>query len=580
MSKVVTHPPSPWYETAQKAFRLGSGYNPLLIVGSPGSLQIECAREIHSHVGGGSFEHVECSSDSIAFRTQLFGPPPDPYYDEYSVIGPERPAGAIHRAAGGTLFLEFIDRCRPPDEAWIPKLLSKLEVTIESYTASVDPSTRIIASITTDWMDRIEHELPQWLTAPFGDRILLLESLHNRPSHISTAVEWLLWRISETRGEKFFLSSRAKELLVGHQWPGQFEELRYAIDLMVSNATVGEQITADTCRQVLTTLASNGMGAIDLNRMQECRNYALELTYVGRDIDPREIYQWAAQFSIVSRDRQFDPWLPGLRIAKEIAHKYYYSAHRLRKLTRDAYWSLCVELAEKDYITDWSPTNVDGPLPTLHAVLINQLGPIKSAAVYLPHIAHLLGVGFNQEVSSISEVAHCLARNRGIRVIICCDDFSGTGQQIVSKFIRKLASNELLHKMCEDRRQEGNPIAFGVVLGVGFDDALQRIRTSGPDWLPILAHAGEQLGEQDRAFSDSSRVFPEPILRAWSKDLIIDQIGKNLNPKGPGGFKDKQALVVTADNVPNNTLPAIWRSGLVQGVEWNALFERASTPSR
>ncbi len=576
----MTQPLSPWFETAQKAFRLGGGYDPLFIIGSPGNLQLECAREIHEYVGSGSFEHVICSSDSVELRTQLFGPAPDPYYDQFSGAGPELPAGAINRATGGTLLLESVDRCRPVDADWIAELLNRRQVTTETYSASLDPSTRVIVSITTDWIDRLEHELPQWLTTLFNDRVLLLKPLGSRPDDIFIAVEWFFWRALETRSDNVFLAREAKDLLIRHQWPGNYEELDQVVKLVVSKATTGEAITADSCEEVLDIFERAGMGAVDRNRLQECRNYASELTYMGQSLSAHDIYQWAAQFSKVSHDRRFDPWLPSLKIAKEIAHRYFYSIGRLRELTRNAYRSLCVDLADKDYITGWSPTNAGDSLPELHAILINPLSPTQSASGYVPHIAHLLGVGFDQEVSSIGEVADCLAENRSTRVIMFCDDFTGTGQQVVSKIIEVLATDEFLRELCVDRRKKGYPIAFGVVLGVGFDDALLRIRTSGPDWLPIIAHAGEQLGARDKAFSDSSRIFPEPELRAWAKDLIVNRVGRHLIPRWPGGYGDSQALVVTEDNVPNNSLPAIYSSGSVLGVEWRALFERASTPSK
>lgn len=576
----MTKSPSPWIETAQNALRLsGGGFCPLLIVGSPGSLQIECAREIHDSVGGGSFEHVICSSDSVELRTQLFGPVPDPFIDEFSTLGSEHPEGAVLRAAGGTLFLEYVDRCRPVDAPWITQLLSRQLITINGYSVSLDPSTRVVASITTDWMDRVEHELPQWLKLLLDDRVLLLKSLHSRPGDVSLAIDWLLQRASETQGKEVILSSAAKELLIDNQWPGNYEELSHVIHLVVSNAVERELITVQACERVLAVSERLGMGAKDRNRWQECRNCVSGLTYFGHPLHASEVYRWAAQFSKVSRDRRFDPWLPGLRIAKEISHRYFYSTDRLRELTRNAFWALCVELAERKLIADWSPTKANGSLPRLHNVLINPLSPIQSASGYMPHIAHLSGVGSRQVVSPISEIADCLARNSGIQMIMFCDDFTGTGRQIVSNIIEVLAGDEFLRKMCEDRRREGNPIAFGVILGVGFSDALHKIRSSGPDWLPILAHAGEQLGDQDRAFSDCSRIFPEPGLRAWAKDLVVNQVGRHLVPRWPGGYGESQALVVTADNVPNNSLPAIYSSGLVRGMEWKALFERAFTSS-
>ncbi|MCY4079781.1 MAG: hypothetical protein OXF54_06030 [Caldilineaceae bacterium] len=197
----------------------------------------------------------------------------------------------------------------------------------------------------------------------------------------------------------------------------------------------------------------------------------------------------------------------------------------------------------------------------------------------LPHIAHLVGAGKKQKVLSVDKTADYLARNEDIRMILFCDDFAGTGKQITSHLIEVLAGDELLRKTCKRRCQNGNPVILGIVLGVGFDSALRKIRTSGPVWLPIMAHAGAQLGEQDRAFSKSSQVFPEPELRAWAENLVVDRVGKHLWRKWPGGFDDAQALVVTADNVPNNTLPAICRSGPVGDVEWQALFERVPTPS-
>ena len=158
-------------------------------------------------------------------------------------------------------------------------------------------------------------------------------------------------------------------------------------------------------------------------------------------------------------------------------------------------------------------------------------------------------------------------------------DFAGTGRQVQNRLVRILEASEDLRDLCKSRSREGSPVALAVILGVCFEQALETIRGSGPEWLPIMAHAGHTLSERDKAFSDSSIVFPEPAQRSVAKSLIVDTIGAGLSGQWPGGFGDLQALVVTADNVPNNTLPVICRSGLVRGLQWRALFERASTPS-
>ena len=300
---------------------------------------------------------------------------------------------------------------------------------------------------------------------------------------------------------------------------------------------------------------------------------------MGRSVHGREVFEWVGQFAKVPSDRRTDPWDIGLRIVRDIAHRYYYSAERIRALIRDAYLSLCIELADKGYIADWSPTSDDGHLPGLQAVLVNPLGPLKSSSGLLPFMSHLLGSGRDQGVVlSIDEVTRYLTGNSMTKLILFCDDFSGTGQQIRTRLVHRLSINEELQEICERRIREGNPVILGVVLGVAFEVALNSIRGCTPAWLPTIAHAGVQLKEYDKAFSDSSVVFPEPELRERAKSLVIDQIGKGLFPSNPGGFGNSQALVVTSDNVPNNTLPAICIPGSVQGVQWHALFERASTP--
>ena len=579
MSRVVTEPLSPWSESTQKALRFGGGSPPLLILSSPGNLHFECAKEIHNSAGGGPWEHVVCREDSVELRTQLFGPAVDPH-DDYFGFDSYSPVGAVHRASGGTLFLESVDRCRPVDSDWIPKLLSGQPVTFDRNSIELDPSTRVIASITPSWREKVEHAIPQWVMASFGDRVISLKSLDSKPENALIAIDWFIWKASKTRADEVYLSSEIKSLLANHSWPGNYEELGKAVILLTEATDVGEMDTFDICRRLIANSKTSGDGAVDRNRWEECRNCVSGLSYVGRKVEPHEVYQWASQFSKVSSDRRIDPWLPSLRIAKEMAHRYYYSADRIRALVRDSYRSLCNELADKGYIADSLLTGTSDSFPRFQTALVNPLGPFKSSSGILPHMAHLLGHDPRPKGLSISDVAKFLARNDNLQVIMFCDDFAGTGQQVVSQLIKVMAADDLLQEVCERRSLEGNPIAFAVVLGISFDNALTRIRNSGPAWLPILAHAGEQLGEQDRAFSDSSHIFSDPELRAWAKDLVIDQVGRYLLPDWPGGFNDGQALVVTADNVPNNTLPAIWKSGKVQGMEWRALFERASTSLR
>ena len=575
----MAQPISPWAVAVHQGLQMGSGSVPLLIIAPVGALPVECAKEIHREVGGGTFERVICTPDSVELCVQVFGPTQVSDVD-FPTFDDETPIGAIHRAAGGTLFLDYIDRCNPSDADWLRPLLAGRPVTFGGNTVELDPSTRIIASVTTSWAEHIEYAVPEWLTALFGDRVVAIVPLGHRREDLLAAIDWFSWRADpDGQSVEYLWSNEAKELLAKRQWPGGYGELWRFVRTLLTSIGKGGVITLAVIEGNLAKYESPGMNPIDSHRRQECHNYAHGMHYMGRPIDAKELYNWVEQFSRVPSDRAFDPWLVGLRIIKEIANKYYYSSDQLRVLIRNAYSSLCVELAENGYIPRSTKLDFDVSAPDLRALLVNPLGPIKSAAGVLPHIAHLLGAGSYQQVATVDNVAARLAADERIQVVLFCDDFAGTGQQILSQLVRTLRNDKVLRGLCENRYRVGKPVILGVVLAVGFAGALTKIRTSAPSWLPVFVHAGERLEESDRAFSQTSKVFPEPELRAWAKTLVVDEVGASLSTRWPGGFGDLQALVVTAENAPNDTLPAVWMSGAVHGLPWKALFERVSSPS-
>ena len=559
---------------------MGSGAPPLLIVAPPGSLPLECAREIHTNAGGDNFERVTCSPDSSEFRFQLFGPSRSPELD-FSDLDLDAPDGAIQRAIGGTLILGDLDRCNQSDVGLLRSLFAREPVFHNGNPVELDSSTRVIATVTTNWAEQSQHSVPQRLTALFNDRILILDPLRGKPENVATAIDWFSWQAApEGQHLDHLWSDDAKQMLLGHQWPGSLAEIgKFVRSLSVSVGNRGP-ISFDDCRDRLASYESPGMKSLDDHWRQQCHDYARGLHFMGRTIGAEDIYRWVEQFSKVSTNRTFDPWLVGLRLAREISYEYYYSADDLRKLTRTAYTSLCEELAENGLLQGSSRLDSDGPLPGLRALLFNPLGPAKSSAGLGPHMLHLLGTRNFRQATTVSDVARLLGRDERVQAILFCDEFTGTGNQILQQLVRTLGGDTNLRKVCQDRRLSGRPLVLGVVLAVGFSDALTRIRNSAPSWLPIFVHAGRVLEEGDRAFSKTSKIFPEHELRAWAKTLVVRQVGASLYPESPGGYGNLQALVVTADNTPNNSLPAVWKSGVVNGSAWKALFERVSSLAR
>ena len=403
----MTESKSPWSDVAREGIQLGGGDPPLLILAAPGSLPIECAKEIHSKVGGGQFEVVRCTPDPVEFRTLLFG---SAYGDSSDVLlfDSDLPVGAVHRANGGTLYLESVDRCHSESAAWLPLLLSGQPVELGGYSVLLDSSTRVIASVTSEWMDRIEQLVPAWILASFGNRVHTLQPLSDRPNDLSAAIEWFHLEVPSTLGTKPRLTTDVKILLQNYQWPGDLLEMRTVIRALLS-AELGDVVTVQLCERILDNHQSQGMTAIDGNRRLYCRTYAKGITYIGRPIEPRDLHEWISQFTRVSPDERIDPWSIGLRIVREIAERYYYSADNMRFLIREAYLSLCRELVENGYLEDSAMPATGIAPPSPPAVLVNPLGPLKSPSSFMPHMARLLGAGHRQGTVLVHEAADYLA---------------------------------------------------------------------------------------------------------------------------------------------------------------------------
>ena len=201
-------------------------------------------------------------------------------------------------------------------------LLGRQAVKVNGNKVKLDPNTRIVASITDTWMDGVEYAVPQWLKAIFGKRIMLLDRLGSRPGDISEAIEWFSSQAApESPSVETLWSNEARELLLFRQWPGGHEELRAVVRSLIATRT-GEVISLDSCKRVLAKYESSGMKAVDNYRRQECHNYSNGLLYMGRPTYASEIYHWVEQFTKVANNRHFDPWLPGLRIVREISNRY------------------------------------------------------------------------------------------------------------------------------------------------------------------------------------------------------------------------------------------------------------------
>ena len=141
------------------------------------------------------------------------------------------------------------------------------------------------------------------------------------------------------------------------------------------------------------------------------------------------------------------------------------------------------------------------------------------------------------------------------------DDFSGTGQTLVSGLRREL---EFLQHV------NSKGIRIVLIALVGFTDARTHVeRFVVRNGLDAHVYFCDELGSEHRAFSNESLIFPDPSERDRARQ-IAEAKGVELDRKQALGFHDTAATVVFYQSCPNNTLPILWS----RGGGWSPLFPR------
>lgn len=155
--------------------------------------------------------------------------------------------------------------------------------------------------------------------------------------------------------------------------------------------------------------------------------------------------------------------------------------------------------------------------------------------------------------------------------LVLVDDFVGSGQTISRLFVGDDAPlRRLLVKLPHAR------LWIGII--VGFDMALRDAhRAIGEYGSRVTVTPYRLLTEQDKCFSDTTRIFANPATRSKVKEFCL-QAARMHYPELPRnlrlGFNDTAALVVFYDTVPNNSLPIIWHN---EGT-WLPLFPASGLP--
>ena len=307
--------------------------------------------------------------------------------------------------------------------------------------------------------------------------------------------------------------------------------------------TGGDVILPDSIQRLYL---SRRQEAVDRDRVSddEIFNLCSQFENAGRKIETAIVRKWLSEFDNSRDQRLMLELLQGVNI---------YGRGRIREKMREAFG-----IIQRDMPT----AEVVGGYPSHRGILVSCLD--ESPAKGGPVVCRLF-VGENNLNSDssvfIDELGNAITRRRKVQRLVLIDDFMGTG-------------NTMLRGMSDHletlKRANSRGIRIILLAVAGFAGARTMINEFiESQGLDAVVHLCDELGEEYKAFSDRSRVFPVPSDRVRAKE-VSERKGVALFPEHPLGYQDGQALIAFADHCPNNALPILWskKNG------WPTLFPR------
>ena len=155
--------------------------------------------------------------------------------------------------------------------------------------------------------------------------------------------------------------------------------------------------------------------------------------------------------------------------------------------------------------------------------------------------------------------------DKEVRRLVFIDDFCGSGQQAKEMGVKYVP---LMRKVAENSNIK---IKVWYLTLLATTSGLNNVEACG-----VFDHveAVSELDSSYRIFDSSSQVYVSPPNGLVKDDgeRIARHYGESLQPGHPLGFEDCQLLVGFHHNVPDNTLPIIWRE--LTHPRWRPIFRR------
>jgi hypothetical protein len=283
------------------------------------------------------------------------------------------------------------------------------------------------------------------------------------------------------------------------------------------------------------------------------------LEFGGVRITTDDVREWARQFGAIDDQRLMLRLLPPIRSLGLFRLETFKSALRaldVRVRSEAQARGLAPELDPK--------RRTPGSIRNFYVTHADESGKSGSAMVtaYRRENHYI-----DRQAGSPQKVIPEIMQAKGPTVVVCVDDFVGTGRS-ASEGIRK----SLLANLDEARPGWNKTILLIYAAVTGFEAGLDALRHAVGDRVPVVCELS--LGDSDRAFHPDSGLFAfEERERARE---LAHRFGSMLERRHPLGYEESQALVVFYDSVPNNTLPILYKAASVGERRWRPLFPARS----
>ncbi len=273
---------------------------------------------------------------------------------------------------------------------------------------------------------------------------------------------------------------------------------------------------------------------------------AQNISYKGQTIGEERVRAWLMQFRSNSDQRLM------FRVLQNLD---FYNRSRIRTKLREAHNIVVRGLVRR---LETGKLKRDD-------ILVSYLdNPGKSGAHYAKLYAEENAIyrGEGGNVIERGKLGQALKQKQGLQALVFIDDFIGTGRSASEYFTMLAEEYGDLLRNCGLR-------LFFIAL-CGFEEGRSKIEGVLEELaLDVNVRICDPLDDKARCFSDTSRIFPNPLDREIAKKIVYEK-GLLLVRKAPLGFGECEATIVFEDSCPNNTLPILW----AESKDWTPLFKR------